>query len=497
MPLANKLILCLGILLFLESAVSTESAALTDEIPELNGRSGKDQTLREGKWQWRKYPHNEWSDYLSSVNDEIEEQFRAGENHLSVDVTDGEGVMFKIYFDTLKQIAENNQQNQYHIRRVNLVKHLLVSGFIRMNAEEKSFSVPETIQQIIEKSIIVGGVCNADPRDNLIELVGKVSTPKHFIREAYRVAGGLGECSATRAGAWCNVECSPGFFPVATNFSEQYRDSLKKIRLYTHNDPVYIPSEITSKRLKCSYGKWARDDDPYIFSCKPGCSMEALGNYGFPVGLRMKESRSRYYNSPHPNSPGVLYECTNGHEIRYDGKLVSIRHRCTAGHFYWRPQYLIEGTSEWIYLKSEDHRRFKCGAVLLWKPEPSVDDSDSSEEDSVDDSDSSEEDTPSPQTGFVSSQKMQRQTGSDLYQQQRQKIRDTADPAALPQPAPRQPVLKPHLATTVPGAPTITRISPGDRQIVVQVAPPAEDGGSTVSNYRLKIDGVEKPDLDA
>eukprot|EP01083_Nonionella_stella_P113703 335316_1 len=469
MPLANKLILCLGILLFLESAVSTESAALTDEIPELNGRSGKDQTLREGKWQWRKYPHNEWSDYLSSVNDEIEEQFRADEGNEC----------------SLPYLSDAE------------FKHLLVSGFIRMNAEGTSLSVPETTEQIIETFSFVGGVCNADPRDNLIELVGKVSTPKHFIREAYRVAGGLGECSATRAGAWCNVECSPGFFPVATNFSEQYRDSLKKIRLYTHNDPVYIPSEITSKRLKCSYGKWARDDDPYIFSCKPGCSMEALGNYGFPVGLRMKESRSRYYNSPHPNSPGVLYECTNGHEIRYDGKLVSIRHRCTAGHFYWRPQYLIEGTSEWIYLKSEDHRRFKCGAVLLWKPEPSVDDSDSSEEDSVDDSDSSEEDTPSPQTGFVSSQKMQRQTGSDLYQQQRQKIRDTADPAALPQPAPRQPVLKPHLATTVPGAPTITRISPGDRQIVVQVAPPAEDGGSTVSNYRLKIDGVEKPDLDA
>eukprot|EP01083_Nonionella_stella_P074395 201815_1 len=402
MPLANKVILCLGILLFLESAVSTESAALTDE-------------------------YESWG--YDESDDESEDSSSA---HLS----DAE------------------------------FKHLLVSGFIRMNAEEKSFSVPETIQQIIEKSIIVGGVCKADPHDDLINLVGNVSSRNPFIREAYRVAGGLEECSATRAGAWCEVGCSPEFFPVATYSTGKERHELiQNVNTYTDNtrshadknDIVYTPPDVTSKKLKCSHGNWVREDggDPFRFSCQPGCSMNGLERSPpLSVGLRMKKSQPRYYNSPHPNSPGVLYECTNGHEIRYDGKLVSIRHRCTAGHFYWRPQYLIEGTSEWIYLKSEDHRRFKCGAVLLWKPEPSVDDSDSSEEDSVDDSDSSEEDTPSPQTGFVSSQKMQRQTGSDLYQQQRQKIRDTADPPALPQPAPRQPVLKPQLARTVCDAPT-------------------------------------------
>eukprot|EP01083_Nonionella_stella_P209827 760235_1 len=39
-------------------------------------------------------------------------------------------------------------------------------------------------------------------------------------------------------------------------------------------------------------------------------------------------------------------------------------------------------------------------------------------------------------------------------------------------------------AETVPGAPTITRTTPGDREIVVTFAAPAEKGGSAVSNYR-------------
>eukprot|EP01083_Nonionella_stella_P006685 19387_1 len=51
-------------------------------------------------------------------------------------------------------------------------------------------------------------------------------------------------------------------------------------------------------------------------------------------------------------------------------------------------------------------------------------------------------------------------------------------------------------AETVPGAPTITRTTPGDREIVVTFAAPAEKGGSAVSNYRLEIDGEQKPNLE-